>query len=209
MSIDIKDPGTLSLYIGVPGCGKTANALVNCISDAKVLGWPIVIIDSEGTVKPSDGLRGWNAEANKFLETIPTVESAIEASKVAWKNGQHCRFVPQGEKDIEHIATACSIGKSCIVLFDEAGLYCTPNGTPKSVERIVRTHRHLQIRMHITTQYLHDISPLFRNCASEARIYRNDDVRALELIEIRYGYPKNVIRAQGRGECKYWNRRFK
>lgn len=187
-----RDPGGCSLYVGVPGTGKTTLAIANARAEAKSTGRGLIAIDSEGTIPESFGIR--------------LVERPVDAVRSAWGTRGEVRVIPVDDSDVEAICRAALKGKNVVILIDEIGLWASSASTPVSLKRLIRVQRHVGVSLHMTTQYPADVAPIVRQCASRLFAFRSTQDRAVKLLEADFQIDGDRVRRLKVGEHLDWSR---
>lgn len=164
------DPGERwppSLYLGVPGSGKTWKAWEDACAISAATGWPIGFLDFPGAGK-------------KFItDAAATVKDFL--TLLYGDTPTHARFIPGTDKDgeTEKISAAIRACGGVVFLVDEISYVASSRSTPPNLESLLRCWRHAAVPILMTTQYPGDVSPVVRTCAGRVLLFRLDTSRAL------------------------------
>lgn len=184
----------VALYCGVPGAGKTTLAVRHGILDSLMTGYPLVILDSEGT-HPCD-------QAKPMASLRELISSAFGGEGLY-------SYIPTEEEEIDHFFEAVRIGGRVVVVVDEVSYWANAHRTPKSLARVLRTHRHCNALIHATTQYPGDVSPLVWHSKTDVFIFRTEAKRAVERVVEECALEPEEIKTLKQGEFLAWHQELK
>lgn len=168
----------VSLYLGIPGSGKTTLARTRAAEDIRRTGLPCLILDSEGANNLSD---------------IPAAPDVRTVLYTLYGHGRNIRYIPKDEDDVERLAAGVRAGRGVVFLVDEFGYWASCRKILPSITRILRGHRHSSIYLHATTQYLSDLAPLALQCYDELYVFRNQSARGLERLRDEYSLDEALV----------------
>lgn len=179
------------LYVGVPGSGKTTRALKEAGEFSRALGWPILCVDSQGTIS-----------------ALPLAASVRDALEACYGRGEHVRIVPgkEGHGEVEKIAAAARACGRVVLLVDEVAYWASSRGTPPELETLLRAWRHASVVILMTTQYPGDVSPVVCTCAGRVVAFRCDALAALARLRDQWAMEPEKIRALEKFSCIEWKR---
>lgn len=173
-------------YVGVPGAGKTTLALAHLARDAAANGWPCLVLDSSDVAQ---------------LAHVPHVASLAQLEAAVWKRGEHAAYVPRDAGEVEHVAARALELRQVNLLVDEAAFWISSSkGRDGNLLRLMRAHRHAQVRLYLTTQHLSaDVPQAALSCAPELFVFRCSSNVVLDRLEREYGMDRATVAALPRG----------
>lgn len=183
----------VSLYLGIPGSGKTTLARRRAGEEVSKYNLPCLVLDSEG--------------ANNLAD-IPRAMTLQDVFDRLYNGRQNVRYMPEGEEDVERLAAGVRAGRNLVFLIDEFGYWASYRKILPSIARILRGHRHANIYLHATTQYLSDLAPLALQCYDNLYVFRNQSARGIERLQDEYLIPPEKIQNLPPGDCIHlqkWN----
>lgn len=174
-------------YVGVPGAGKTTLACSHLARDSRANGWPCLVLDSSDVAQ---------------LAHVPHVRSVAELERAVWQLGEHAAYIPQNGDDVERVAARALELRQVNLLVDEAAFWLSSHkGRDGSLLRLMRAHRHAQVRLYLTTQHLSaDVPQAALSCAPELYVFRCTANVVLDRLEREYGMDRSLIANLPRGQ---------
>ena len=172
----------IAYYIGAPASGKTTLARAHAIEAQRENRWPILVIDTEGVAQ----LRGF--------QHVRSVREAIES---LWgRPRRNAALRPRGPEEVEAILAAVHRCGRVNVLVDEVHLWLTSrSAVTDPLLRLMRAHRHVKLRLFLTTQHLSgDIPQAALSCAPVLHVFRCTSPATLERLERHWDIRPELVR---------------
>lgn len=161
-------------YTGTTQTGKTKRALVDARAIADALGWPVLIVDSQGV---------WN------FASYPHAKSVEELVRRVWAVDDRGRprepaiaFTPETPDEVELIFKAARAGRRVVLVCDEARYWLSARRMPDELSRALRTWAHSELVLLFTTQRLADIHGDALACHREIYVFRTVGRPDLETL---------------------------
>lgn len=183
-------PGT-RVYLGIPRSGKTTLAVREACDEAAATGRTLLICDSIGVVQVAGALEPARGDWRAAIAGV-------------WQARRHVRFIPDGPDDVERIAAAAFEGRNVVLLLDEIGVWSSGRSIGDRLGELIRSARHRDVSLFVTTQYAGDVPSFVLQCADEARIFRHTSRRALERISEEFHLDEEQVRALPPYEFVRW-----
>ena len=170
----------VSWYVGIPASGKTTLAGHHAADFVARSGWPCIVVDTEGA-----------AQAD-IAQRAASLSDVIE---LAWGERQSCAWQPDDLREVVALAHAAREAGQVALLIDEAACYVTSRrGREGPILRLMRAHRHAQVRLYLTTQHLSgDVPQEAISCAPDLFVFRNEARVVLDRLEADYNLPRDVV----------------
>lgn len=189
-------PHGVHWYIGIPRSGKTALAY-KLPPEAKEkshleelsasTGWPCLIIDSAG-VGNFDHLEHVKVDGRLADEAI------TETVRKLWVEGKHATITPADADMVDRLVRAAGAGRRVHILIDEARNWCSNRYISPALSRLMRSWRHSQVTIHLTTQYFGDINSEGLSCGPHLWVFRSTAPMVLERLEREFGMDPEKVR---------------
>jgi len=180
-------------YAGTPGSGKTTAALRDAVALSEKTGWPIVFLDT---------VRVEQAGAFERAETI------LAFCRLVWGRGRHAAFWPKEERLADAFLGACWGGRRVHAIVDEVHHWASPYRILPNLSLLLRSYRHAEVTLHLTTQSFGDIPQGALAQAPRLRIYRNTAPRTLDRLADYCGLDPEKIRTLPQFEALEWSDGF-
>ena len=180
-------------YAGAPGSGKTTRALRDAASLSARTGWPIVALDTVGAAQ---------------FDAIGRSGDLWDLARRVWGRGEAGAYWPKGEEDAERFFAVMWGGRRAHVVVDEAHYWASPYRILPGLSLLLRSFRHAEVSLHLTTQSFGDIPQGALAQAPRLYIFRNLAPRALERLEDYTGIEGSRIRALPRFTFLSWSGAF-
>lgn len=181
-------PSGITFYVGVPGSGKTAQAISDAWALARRRSVPVVFVDPARV---------------QALEAVPHALNVSELIESVWTHGRHTA-ISAGSGDVfEAVVTACSHRGAAVLVVDESAQFLQASGSRVSpLMLLMRTWRHRAVDVLLTTQHLSgDVSQAALALQPRLCVFRTTSPRSLEVLERDFGLAKN--RVEGLARFRY------
>jgi hypothetical protein len=172
----------LRFYVGAPGAGKTELAVRHLRELILASGCPAIILDPIGA-RNFDPLG------------LGITEDPGAAIRAVWDEGRNVRFMPSVKEHYDAVFAAARRRGRAIILVDELANVISPWSITPGISLVFRAHRHLQVTVLCTTQYVGDFPPVLLSVATRAYVFRTAGDRALSRLEQEYGLPPDRVRS--------------
>lgn len=172
----------VAYYVGAPASGKTTLARAHAIEAQRANGWPILVIDSEGVAQ---------------LRSFQRARSVAQAVDLVWgKPRRSASFEPVTADEVAQLLAAVHRCGRVNLLVDEVHLWLSSRSAVTSpLLRLMRAHRHSQVRLFLTTQHLSgDVPQAALSCAPVLHLFRCTSPATLERLERTWGIPPELVR---------------
>jgi len=167
----MSEEGTVSIYVGDTGTGKTYLAYDHFKATLSATGRPGLIVDSMGA-RNFDDIRG------RYLAN--TTDDALHT---LYDRHQHAVFNPETPEESEILwgEVKTRVDRFCIFI-DETSPWMSAHCAPKNLMFLIRSHRHRGHHMFLTTQYLGDFPPAVLQCLTKVYIFRSSAPQTLDRL---------------------------
>jgi hypothetical protein len=164
--------GTVAIYVGDTGTGKTYLALEHFKSALAATGRPGLIIDSMAA-RNFDDVRG--------RYPAGTVD---ETTSILYDRHRHAIYNPETPEDLEVLWGEVKRRPDPLCIFiDETSPWLSAHLKPANLMYLIRSHRHRGHHMFLTTQYLGDFPPAVLQCLTKVFIFRSTAPQTLERLQ--------------------------
>lgn len=182
-------------YVGIPEAGKTTLAAHHLADHARLNRRPCLVIDSQGV---------------RNFATWRYARDLGELAELVWRDGQHAAFTPRDEADVERVCAALLEAGHVNVLVDEAAFWMNAHTWRKGLlGRVMRAHRHCQVRLLLTTQHLSgDVPQGALSCAPDLYVFRCTAAAVLARLEQDYGLQPLEVAALPQGRFLHVHQGF-
>jgi len=173
-------------YVGIPEAGKTTLAAHHLADHCRANRRPCIVLDSQGV----RNFASWRY--------APSLEQLVE---LVWTQGQHVAITPRDEDDVEALCRVLLDAGHVNVLVDEAAYWMNAHTWRKGLlGRVMRAHRHCQVRLLLTTQHLSgDVPQGALSCAPDLYIFRCTAGAVLDRLETDFGVDRRAVAALAQG----------
>ena len=163
-------PGA-SWYAGQTGTGKTWLAVEHALEVQGGTGWPLLILDPAR-----------DRELSK-IDNVQRVTSARDAIRGVWGDGANVIWTPDEMADADYVFKAALKGRQVVLLVDEAHLWTSGGRRESALVRLLRMHRHAEVRCLLTAQHLSaDIPAAALSCAPELYCFQMSGPQVLKRL---------------------------
>jgi hypothetical protein len=169
-----------SLYVGIPGSGKTEFALRRLWADCARTRRVGIILDL--------------ARVEQFKRPgVARASSLAELERIAWAKGEHVVYTPEDEDlEVQRVAfLAREVHGNANLLVDECAGHL---GRKTQLVKLLRQHRHARSCVHLTTQHFSgDVGQAALSTAPELFVFRTTAPAALEALEADFRLPRETV----------------
>lgn len=170
-------------YVGIPGSGKTFLAYAHAREDARLNGYPILVINSAETADFGD---------------LPRAGSVSDCIRTVWGKRSHTQYIPRDIEEVDSLVRAGLHPGKINLLIDETHFWVTARGTSTQspLVKLCRAYRHGKTSVYFTTQHFSgDIPSEMVSCAPEFYVFRSTAPAVLERLERWHGIAPDGVKA--------------
>lgn len=167
-------------YLGIPGSGKTSQAIVDCWQRTGNRGVPAIMLDPARVAA---------------MRKVHHAGSVSELERRVYREGKHTAITP-GSKDVAEAVFALVLKRGkCVLLVDESAEFLQASGSRVSaLMLLMRRWRHLEVDVLLTTQHLSgDVSQAALSLNPTLCVFRTTAPRSLEVLERDFGLTKSKV----------------